>query len=129
MATPSIKHSCATVVSPPFQPAVHPSRPRGSVYEIVTARILEQLEQGVVPWHKPWRTEIPCNLVSGKPYRGINVFLLGMQAKESKYWLTFKQANQLGGHVRAGEKASVVTFWNVGEEKLNGSERESVKTC
>jgi antirestriction protein ArdC len=42
-----------------------------------------------------------------------------MQGRESKYWLTFKQANALGGHVRAGEKASVVTFWNVGEEKIN----------
>jgi antirestriction protein ArdC len=90
-----------------------------SVYQIVTDRIIEQLERGVVPWRKPWRTEIPCNLVSGKTYRGINLFLLGMQGRESKYWLTFKQANQLGGHVRAGEKASVVTFWNVGEEKLN----------
>jgi len=90
-----------------------------NVYEIVTNQIIAQLERGVVPWRKPWRTEMPCNLVSGKPYRGINVFLLGMQARPSKYWLTFKQANQLGGHVRAGEKASVVTFWNVGEERLN----------
>jgi len=90
-----------------------------NVYEIVTNQIIAQLERGVVPWRKPWRTEMPCNLVSGKPYRGINVFLLGMQARPSKYWLTFKQANQLGGHVRAGEKATVVTFWNVGEERLN----------
>jgi len=92
---------------------------RQSVYQIVTDRIVEQLEKGVVPWRKPWRTEVPCNLVSGKPYRGINLFLLGMQGRESRYWLTFKQANQLGGHVRAGEKASVVTYWNVGEEKIN----------
>ena len=62
---------------------------------------------------------MPCNLVSGKPYRGINIFLLGMQGRASKYWLTFKQANQLGGHVRTGEKASTVTFWNVGEERFN----------
>jgi antirestriction protein ArdC len=88
-------------------------------YQIVTDQIIAQLEKGVVPWRKPWRTELPCNLISGKPYRGINVFLLGMQARSSKYWLTFKQANQLGGHVRAGEKASVVTFWNVGKEKLD----------
>jgi antirestriction protein ArdC len=90
-----------------------------NVYEIVTNQIIAQLERGVVPWRKPWRTEMPCNLVSGKPYRGINVFLLGMQARPSKYWLTYKQAAELGGHVRAGEKASVVTFWNVGEERLN----------
>jgi antirestriction protein ArdC len=93
--------------------------PSASVYQVVTDRIIEQLERGVVPWRKPWRTELPCNLVSGKPYRGINLFLLGMQGRESRYWLTFKQANQLGGHVRAGEKASVVTYWNVGEERIN----------
>jgi antirestriction protein ArdC len=94
-------------------------KPGPNVYQIVTDQIISQLERGVVPWRKPWRTELPCNLISGKPYRGINVFLLGMQRRSSKYWLTFKQANQLGGHVRAGEKASVVTFWNVGKEKLN----------
>lgn len=94
-------------------------KPGPNVYQIVTDQIIAQLERGVVPWRKPWRTELPCNLISGKPYRGINVFLLGMQARSSKYWLTFKQANQLGGHVRAGERASVVTFWNVGEERLN----------
>jgi antirestriction protein ArdC len=90
-----------------------------NVYQIVTEQIISQLEKGVVPWRKPWRAELPCNLISGKPYRGINVFLLGMQARSSKYWMTFKQANSLGGHVRAGEKASVVTFWNVGKEKLD----------
>jgi len=94
-------------------------KPGPNVYAIVTDQIIAQLERGVVPWRKPWRTELPVNLISGKPYRGINVFLLGMQQRSSKYWLTFKQANQLGGHVRAGEKASVVTFWNIGEEKLN----------
>jgi len=92
---------------------------RASVYEIVTQQVIKQLESGVAPWRKPWRTEMPCNLISGKTYRGINIFLLGMQGRSSKYWLTFKQANQLGGHVRAGEKASTVTFWSVGEEKLD----------
>lgn len=89
-----------------------------NVYEIVTEQIISQLEKGVVPWHKPWASEgLPCNLVTGKPYRGINVFLLAMQRRASKYWMTYKQATALGGHVRAGEKASVVTFWKIGESK------------
>jgi antirestriction protein ArdC len=90
-----------------------------NVYEIVTNQIISQLEKGVVPWRKPWRTELPCNLISGKEYRGINTFLLGTQGLSSKYWLTAKQAASLGAHVRAGEKASIVTFWNVGKEMLN----------
>ena len=105
------------------------STSRRNVYEIVTEQIIRQLEQGVAPWHKPWRTETPCNLVSGKPYRGINVFLLASQGYESRYWLTFNQAKKLGGHVKKGEHSSLVTFWNIGQEKIirdtNGNERKS----
>lgn len=88
-----------------------------SVYSIVTEQILKQLESGVAPWHRPWHAEPPCNLVSGKVYRGINVFLLATQGYGSRYWLTFNQANKLGGHIRKGEKSSIVTFWNIGDEK------------
>ena len=100
-----------------------------NVYEIVTSRILEQLESGIVPWRKPWRTDPPCNLITGKEYRGINPFLLAPQGYGSRYWLTFNQANKLGGHIRKGERSSIVTFWNVGKEKIvrdaDGKERKS----
>src|SRR3984893_3688975 len=105
------------------------STSRRNVYEIVTEQIIRQLEQGGAPWHKPWRTEVPCNLVSGKAYRGINPFLLASQGYGSRYWLTFNQANKLGGHIRKGEKSSIVTFWNIGQEKTirnaDGVERKS----
>jgi antirestriction protein ArdC len=101
---------------------------RQNVYQIVTNQIIWQLEKGTVPWRKPWRTEAPCNLVSGKPYRGINVFLLASQGYESRYWVTFNQAAKLGGHVRKGERSSLVTFWHIGEEKVirnvDGNERK-----
>jgi antirestriction protein ArdC len=100
-----------------------------NVYEIVTQQVLQQLEAGVAPWRKPWRTDVPCNLITGREYRGINPFLLAPQGYGSRYWLTFKQAAKLGGHVRKGEHSSIVTFWNVGQEKLirdaNGIERRS----
>ena len=105
------------------------STSRKNVYEIVTDQIVRQLEQGVAPWRKPWRTEAPCNLVSGKPYRGINVFLLASQGYESRYWLSYNQAAKLGGQVKKGEHSSIVTFWNIGEEKIKrdaeGTERKS----
>ena len=83
-----------------------------NVYEIVTERILEKLEQGTVPWHKPWSGGgCPKNLVSGKEYRGINVLLLGSQDFSSPYWVTFKQAKQLGGTVRKGERSTPCIFW------------------
>jgi antirestriction protein ArdC len=100
-----------------------------NVYEIVTEQVIRQLEQGVAPWRKPWRAEPPRNLVSGKEYRGINPFLLASQGYGSRYWVTFNQANKLGGHVRKGEHSSIVTFWNIGEEKIirdaDGRDRKS----
>jgi antirestriction protein ArdC len=49
---------------------------RRDVYELVTSRILASLEKGVVPWHRPWTSQPPSNLVTKKAYRGVNVFLL-----------------------------------------------------
>ncbi|MDA2930617.1 zincin-like metallopeptidase domain-containing protein [Acidobacteria bacterium AH-259-O06] len=85
-------------------------------YEVITDKILEKLEQGVIPWRQPWSTEMPKNVVSKKAYRGINVFLLGSMGYANPYWLTFRQAKQLGGHIRRGEKSTPVIFWKVYEK-------------
>jgi antirestriction protein ArdC len=100
-----------------------------SAYAIVTEQIIRHLEAGVVPWRKPWSTEAPVNLITQKAYRGINPFLLAPLGYGSKYWLTFNQAAKLRGHIRKGEKSSIVTFWNIGQEKIirdtNGIECKS----
>jgi antirestriction protein ArdC len=100
-----------------------------NVYEIVTEKIIRQMESGVAPWRKPWRTEMPVNLISQKEYRGLNVFLLGSQGYGSKFWLTYNQAATLGGNIKRGEKSSTVVFWNIGKEKTirrsDGTERTS----
>ena len=84
-----------------------------TIYQIVTDRIIALLEKGVVPWQKPWQSadQAPRNLVSGKPYHGVNALLLGAMDYSSPFWVTFKQAQQLGGHVKQGEKGSPVIFW------------------
>lgn len=89
-------------------------------YEVVTNKIIEMLKVGTVPWRKPWKggeAALPRALVSGKPYRGINVFLLTTTAQvagyTSPYWLTFKQALERGGHVRKGEKSTPIVFWKI----------------
>jgi antirestriction protein ArdC len=86
-----------------------------TVPEIITESVLKQLEQGAAPWRKPWSTSIPRNLISKKPYRGLNVFLLATQGYGSPYWLTFNQAKQLGAHVCRGEKSTLVSFWKFNE--------------
>jgi antirestriction protein ArdC len=53
-----------------------------TVPEIITESVLKQLEQGVAPWRKPWSTSIPQNLISKKPYRGLNVFSLATQGAD-----------------------------------------------
>ncbi len=86
-----------------------------TVPEIITESVLKQLEQGVAPWRKPWSTSIPRSLISKKPYRGLNVFLLATQGYGSPYWLTFNQAKQLRAHVRQGEKSTLISFWQFNE--------------
>ena len=75
-------------------------------YAIVNEKIINLLERGVVPWRRPWASfGLPRNLVSRKPYRGINIFLLSASKYISPFWLTLRQANQLGGYVRKSRRS------------------------
>lgn len=86
------------------------------VYAAVTARIVDALGRGLVPWRKPWaESRPPENAVSHKPYRGVNVFLLGLGLFKDHRWLTFKQAQDMGGHVRCGERSMLAVFWKLNE--------------
>jgi len=95
------------------------------VYQWITERIIKALESGVVPWRRPWLlSETPMNLVSKKPYRGVNVFSLSIAGEKyrSRYWLTAWQARQRGGYVRKGEIASMVVFWKVSDRRNKDGE-------
>jgi antirestriction protein ArdC len=93
------------------------TRPRRDVEAEVTAKVLEALERGTVPWKQPWSAAgiLPTSVSTGRPYRGINAFLLQLEAMDagyaSPYWLTFNQAAERGGTVRKGEKGTLVVFW------------------
>ena len=84
-----------------------------NVYEIVTQRIIEQLEKGVIPWRKPWNGSLPVNYVSRKPYQGIILLLLPHGGE----WLTFKQAKDSGGNVKKGEKSHIIVFFKMMNNK------------
>ncbi|MBS1702843.1 MAG: DUF1738 domain-containing protein [Armatimonadetes bacterium] len=106
----------------PRGPAVSPK-----LYELVTQKIVDSLKEGVVPWRKPWRARrsLPCNAVTSKPYRGVNLLLLGLTPYEDHRWLTFRQATELGGKVRKGEKSAMVVFWKhwQKEKEVEGSDK------
>jgi antirestriction protein ArdC len=98
------------------------------VYSIVTNRIIEHLEKGVVPWQKPWTDAgLPRNLITGKHYRGINVWLLNTLNYPQNCFLTFKQVSDLGGYVKKGEKSHEVVFWKwLEKENKETGEKEKV---
>ena len=94
-------------------PSVSRGGKRVNAYEVVTERICGLLEKGTAPWRRRWRggERIPQNLVSHRPYRGMNPFVLECMGYDSPFWLSFKQAKGLGGSVKKGEKGSPVVFW------------------
>lgn len=109
------------------------------VYEKITSKIVADLEQGVRPWMKPWNAEHALGRITrplranGIPYRGINIILLWMEAMERGHsapiWMTFKQALELGAHVRKGEKGSLVVYADTitrTETDESGQESEAV---
>jgi antirestriction protein ArdC len=95
---------------------------RTDVYTRVTDRIVGQLEQGHRPWLRPWNAENAAGRITrplrhnGTPYKGINILMLWASAESEGYscpfWLTFKQAVEMGGHVKKGEHGSPVVYAN-----------------
>jgi antirestriction protein ArdC len=101
---------------------VETKQDRKDVYTRVTERIVADLEQGVRPWLKPWHAEHAAGKITrplrhnGTPYRGMNVLLLWGEAVAKGYaapiWMTYKQAQELGGQVRKGEHGALVVYAN-----------------
>lgn len=93
------------------------------VYGIVTEKILKALEEGTVPWQKPWiGSDRAINYVTRKPYKGINTLLLDQPGE----YLTFKQCTTLGGKIKKGEKSSMIVFFTFSEHKekdANGEDK------
>lgn len=90
-----------------------------SVYELVTERIMDQLDKGIIPWQKPWIGRAKAwSRSTGKTYSFINQCLLPYEGE----YATFKQIQAEGGKVKAGEKASMVVFYklHIVEEEVNG---------
>ena len=91
-------------------------------YDHVTDTIIKALEAGEVVWQKPWKSCKPANAITGKAYRGINPFLLalnGMTYSDHR-WVTFKQAQELGGSVRKGEKGTWIVYSSPSIKKDDG---------
>lgn len=101
------------------------------VYQMVTDKIMEQMNQGIIPWHKPWIFNGlgAISYATGNPYSLINQFLLGRPGE----YLTWNQIQEKKGHVKKGAKSQFVVFFKqvpfkeieIDEE---GEKHEVVKT-
>lgn len=100
------------------------AKPARDLYQTVTDKVVAALEQGAPPWKRPWRAArngqhvtgmLPVNALTGNGYSGVNVLLLWMAAEEAGYglnrWLTYRQAQQLGGQVRKGEVSTLAVIY------------------
>lgn len=91
-----------------------------NVYEIVTQRILEQMEKGVIPWRKPWKSQglselFPCYPYGKKkPYDILNQMLLDFEDGE---YATYNQIKSMGGKIKKGEKAHLIVGWIFSKEE------------
>lgn len=100
-----------------------------SIYKTVTASILAELEAGALPWIKPWRADAGAdrNLVSGKPYRGVNRMLLAVATKPGNTWATFNQWKDKGAMVKRGEHGThIVYFQKVAAKSELGEDGEEI---
>jgi antirestriction protein ArdC len=95
---------------------------------MITNKIIEKMKTGQVPWRKPWKFQPPRNLVSKRPYHGINLLLLTLNEFESPYYLTFHQAKQLGGSIKKGEHGTPIVFWKLLETIDEQADHEAIKT-
>ncbi|MBL7814707.1 MAG: DUF1738 domain-containing protein [Saprospiraceae bacterium] len=85
------------------------------MYQVITDRIIAELEKGVTPWRKTWSSfGLARNYQSGKIYKGINMFVMNLLSPHSTpYYLTYKQAQEMGGQVKKGAKSMQVIYFNM----------------
>lgn len=96
------------------------------VYQIVTDRIIAQLQMGTVPWQKPWtEAGMPRNLISGNAYRGINTWMLASMGFEKNLFLTWNQIKDLKASVKKNEKSQLVVFWKTIQKETDADESET----
>jgi len=87
------------------------------LYQVITDKIIDSLEKGIVPWHKSWKYaggDSPFENIRGTGYSGMNILLLSIAMIENNWtsnlFLTFNQCRKLGGYVKKGEKSTLVVL-------------------
>ena len=108
------------------------------LYDKIASRIVAQMEDGVLPWHRPWSVNAGARVSkplreNAVPYQGINVLILWGAAMDAGYaspfWMTYRQASSIGAQVRRGERATHIVFAKTAKKKerdASGAEIEAI---
>jgi len=83
---------------------------RTEIYNRITQSIVLKLKEGVLPWRKSWKSGLPANFITSRPYKGINYLSLACEDYPSPYYLTFLQCQERQGKILAREKGSLIVF-------------------
>jgi len=102
------------------------------MYGFINGQIVKKLENGVIPWRKPWKVavvdgqpySIPHNYATKRPYSGVNAFLLALTPYSTPMFLTFNQVVELGGKVKKGAISLPVVFWKPLKSEKEGDKSE-----
>tara|TARA_R100001224_G_scaffold113080_2_gene97286 strand:- start:462 stop:1364 length:903 start_codon:yes stop_codon:yes gene_type:complete len=103
------------------------------IMQNITNTVINNLENCTGKWSKPWKSiadgSAPYNAITGKPYQGINWLILSSAPYKSPVWLSYKQAQDLGGYVKKGEKATGITLFKIIEKETVKSDGTKEKNA
>jgi len=103
--------------------------PKKPFNEEVADRLVEQIKAGTAPWQKPWEPgeeALPHNASTGNRYKGFNAIWLMAQGREDSRWLTYKQAQEVGAQVRAGEKGTTIQYWKFDDTRAKKDDQGKI---
>ncbi len=86
---------------------------KADIFASITQKIKDKLEQGTIPWQRSWKIGIPRNLISRKPYNGINFLSLCLQEFPSPYYLTYQQCKEKEASINKGAKGNFIVYWKI----------------
>jgi len=96
---------------------------KSKAHEAVFNQMMSLMEQGHIPWRKPWKNSAPRNGSTNRRYSGINFFILSASGYADERWLTYNQVKELGGDVKKGEKSRQIVFWNILSKEQDGKKK------
>lgn len=98
------------------------------IHEMIANKVIAQLENGIVPWRKPWNSNTMPRSIDGHYYRGINAFILATSQFTSPYWMTLRAASRHGGQVKEDERENhtTVIYWRM--LRIRDDATDEVKT-